>query len=436
MKDEVFGDIEWTGDEWTTSVHVPQLQGFGDLVPLTEKERGDLPPAGKFTLTIDMGGVRRRPSDAQRAAWQKILARGKDACDDALDAMVAEYRLQRPMRAQYWKTLRGAKMLDQSLPAEVNRSVMKQLVTPLWFGVHAPDPTHGTVDVYLTLLATWWSEAINVYFRDGRATEVTALGYMHNRKLPWIEVPGFGILRRRAKARGGPWLAEATIAGFRDFAAIAVDRSTWDESYTRAKDPMSDLPWGASRGWVNVFVYTQDGEPPTARQAALFETVRDGRNAGPIAAGVIDALFDFYRQTLTDRRQTFLGQPRRSAPFGVKGFADLFGSLLARGDQQSPQSIAAAFEDFLDTSPARDLSKSQRRSLLDKLFPRLTEAAGLRSITELSEINIFPDLGPGRSIPIGFTFQGTWTGGKGVGLRWNDGKVEEVGQGETARPTT
>lgn len=425
--DVIFGDIDWTGGDWTTHVTIPQLRGYGARKQLTKEDVDELGPEGKFKLTIDTGGIRKRPTEPQRIAWMTILKRKNAIWDDVLDALVCEYRLQRATRACYWKTLRGNTSLGKSLPAIVDREVMRQLVRPLWFGIHAPDKVTGTVDCYLSLLATWWSEGVNVYIRDGRVLEVTPLGSMHNRKLPCIVTSVFGTLRRQSTVSKKPWIGEAMLATFRPFAAIAVDRSVWDEAYTRRITPESDLPWEVARGGCSLWVYADSGKQPTAKQAATFEAFRSSQKLN--GSSIIDAVFEYYQQTFRERRIGYLsrGDPSPPDPVSDTKNAKKYGKGALR------QAIGVFFETLLDTAPAHKLSRARRRALQDHVIPKIENRNRLGTITELVDVNIFPDKGA-KSGSIGFVFAGPWIGDIGLGLRWRKGEVGEIGSKQVAIP--
>src|SRR5437588_11603932 len=102
QKDDVFGNIEWTGENWMASASAPYFRGFGERLDLTEEDREALGPEGKLEVTIETPGeTRKRPTEPQRSAWKKILERKDAIWDEVLDALVAEYQLQHPMRAAY-----------------------------------------------------------------------------------------------------------------------------------------------------------------------------------------------------------------------------------------------------------------------------------------------------------------------------------------------
>jgi hypothetical protein len=375
-KDKVLGNIKWSDEEWTGTVSLPYFRGAGERVALTEDDRMGVPPAEAIPLTVQTGGRRREPDGAQRAAWQSIAGRGDAVWDEAMDVLVAEYQGQRPNRVRYWKVVNDPKLLARSMPEQVDRATMRQMVLPLQCTINEPDKEHKTVDVYVTMLATWWSEALCVYARDGRVTEVSPLGFFMNRRLPWTDMAALGTLRRRPGKRS-QWVGEVRLEPFEGFAAVAVDRSTWDESYQRSDPATSDLPWDPARGWGTLFVSAPAGKPPTERQSAAYEAFV--KRQDEYAAGILQAVFDHYRQTATQRRKAYRGPDPNAA------------------------------------------------------VPELKDAKGLRDVTELKEIDVFPDEGSGP-VTLGFVFRGSWTGTDGIGLLWRDGKVEQIGDAKIAVP--
>ena len=375
-KDELFGAIKWAEDgidAWSAPTAQPYFRGAGSRIYLTDDDREALPPDGHVLLRIETGGKRRPPPEPQRAAWKRILERGDHLWDEAMDALIAEYQRQRPNRARYWKVVNDQRLLSRSLPETADRQTMRQMILPTTCTVQDPDEERGTLDVYLTAAATWWSESLSVYIRDGRVTEVTALGSFMNRKLPRVETEAFGTLRRRPKAKRQPWWGEVTLQRFRSFAAVAVDRSNWDESYTRSDAATSDLPWDVARGSANLGVYTTPGEPPTMAQAAAFRAFMKGQDA------------------------------------------------------YAAQTIQAIFEHYVREAPAL------RRKHGNARVPNLKDAAGLADLIELTEVSVYPEE-PGTSVPIGLAFRGTWTGDAGLGACWRDGKLEQFGDASTVTP--
>jgi hypothetical protein len=375
VKDADFGPIEWTGSRWTALLSAPYFKGSGARKELTDADRAHLPPSGQFPLQIDTNKVRKPPDAAQRAAWRTITGRGDAIWEEALEAMVAEYRRQRALRERYWHVVNNPVMLAKSMPAEVDAATMRELILPHSLTIQEADTARGDADCYLTALATW-SEPVNAYIRDGQVTEITPMGFFMNRQLPWIDTQAFGKLRRVPR-NATPWYGEIQLAPFKSFAAIAVNRATWDRSYKRRGEATSDLPWDVARGFTNLFVFAPEDQQPSSEQVRVFTEFVG--NIDDNAAVILDALIEFYRRVAPERRREFK---------------------------------------HIDPQVA---------------IPNLKSAKDLADITELSRVNLFPEIAP-TPIAMGFVFRGSWTDTNGIGLRWRDGKVEEVGAPSVAHP--
>lgn len=374
--DEVFGKIEWSESRWESATAISYFRGSGERLGLSPAARASLGPGDQFPLKIAVGEVRRRPDELQRVAWRKVSDRGDALWEEAVDALVAEYLRQRPVRVRYWNVVNSPKLLERAMPAEADRSTMRQMIVPQWCTLEWPDAEHRTVDLFLVLLVTWFNEPINVYVRDGRVTEIVPMGYFMNRRMPWIDTEAFGTLRRDPDDPS-PWSGEIELGPFRLFAAVAVDRSTWDEQHGRSAD-RSDLPFDVAHGWAELFVHGPANTPPSERQSTTFrQFIRDLES---VAARVIQAIFAYYREVSGARRAAYRG-------------------------------------------PHPELA-----------VPALDDAGGLRDVTELKRVNVFPEE-DAKQVAIGFIFRGSWTGSDGIGVRWRDGKVEQVGHPDVANPT-
>lgn len=373
VKDAVFGPIEWGESAWDTTTSLPYFRVSGEKVHMPDEERDKLPPADRLPLKIETGGVRKKPSKAQQAAWRTILGRGDAVWDEAMDAAITEYQRQRPKRARYWQVVNDPEMLSQSLPANADRSTMRQLLAPVWCKVHPEDEEHSSVDCLIAFLASWWSEGVNIYMRDGHATSVAPVGATNYMKLPWIDAGPFGKLRRRKRT---PWYGTVELEPFTSFGAVAVDRSTWDEGYGRSDPATSDLPWEVARGSSQLSIYSPPNAKPSPGQVAAFEEFLKGRDN--YTATVVDALIELYKRLLPARRPLYTGKNPEAA------------------------------------------------------FPPVNDESGLREVTELQELFVFPDAG--GPVAIGFNFRGPWTGNDGVGVRWRDGRLEAVGHPNVADP--
>jgi len=376
VTDKVLGKLEWNDDHWETTASLEYFRGSGERLPLSEEDRAKLKPVDGLDLYVQSGDKRRTPDERQRAAWKKIVKRGEALWDEVLDALVAEYKRQRPLRVRYWKASGDSKLLARILPARIDRATMKKMVTPFWCTLEWPEPNEGAVDFSVTFDVTWYSECVNVYIRDGQVTDVTAAGSVHYRRRPAFQSKQFGTIRRDQNS-AMPWCGTMEIEPYNTWAAVEVDRQHWDSDHT--PDVRSSLPFRAER--TEVFIYSPRNKPPTPRQEAAF---REATSA-PATREVIGALFEHYRQVADERRKTY----------------------------QGPNGNAAV--------------------------PRLKCPDGLCDVTELHRLHIFPDDGPGP-IAVGFEFHGSWTGcegflgNDGCGIRWRDGKIERIGDPRLADP--
>ena len=342
-------------------------------MPLPPEERNDLPAVDKLRLSIETIKQKQKlPTAAQQAAWHSIVQRGDSIWDEGMDAAIAEYQRQRPKRARYWRVVNDPQLLLQSMPENVDRATMKQMLVPLWATVHPEDAAHKTVDCCVIFLSSWFSDGVRIYFRDGKVTEVVPTGWL-NRTMPWIEHAPFGTLRRQP-GKSAPWYGKIQLEPFKSFAAIAADRSKWDGRHGRNDHAISDLPWDVALGQALLSVYAPPDVLPSDRQTStLREFLSDvDKNSNVI----IEALFKCYR------RLAFIQRNKGPIP--------------------------------------------------EDLFPPLTDPSGLRDLTELIELYVFPDTG--ESIALGFQFRGTWTGKEEIGLRWRDGKIEDFGEANVADP--
>jgi len=396
QNDEVFGRIEWSEGKWKGKVSIPYLRACGGRVPMSEEELKGMPPMGTMELTIETAGEKRtKPTDAQKAAWKKITASGDAVWDRAMDALIAEYLLQRPRRARYWKVVRGERDLDEKLPAEVDRELMKQLIWPLSCRVHAENKEHGTVDSFVTFMATWFT-MINVYLRDGQVLEVMTMEAWLSRRGPWMEHPVFKTLRRRLRGKT-PWWGKINLEAFQPYAAaIAVDRSCWDTSYSHYDEPVSTLPWDVARGTTGITVYPGDKQPTPAQAAAFEEFVK---NQQAYATKSIDLILKFYKAKREALRKEYDGE-----------------------------TLSAMDRCFMVKKERRNASAA---------FPDLKEPEDLKDWIELDNIHVFPEEGS-KPVAIGLEFRAPWAGNAitngNIGLRWRDGKLEAIGRGKVAFP--
>jgi hypothetical protein len=383
MEDAVFGKIEWSSDAWHRSLDVPFFSGFGKSVDEGDNEgeernegvrRGT---SGNLSLPveIDTNEVPKRPSRPQRDAFARMMNRRDRVWIEVMDALMAEYQRQRPKRLRYWKMLYGRRGINKSLPSVKDPAGLKPLVMPAGLYVKAATGEEAIVDIDLLFALAWFSEGAFVTIRDARAVEVSGLPSWLSHSWPErISHPIFGLLRR--PERGPSWLGTAGAGPFAEWAAISVNRTTWDENASE-RTPGSNLDWPIARGDCFVRVHVKGDKGPSTRQATAFEAFKKSENVEGKA--IRQALFDYYQANLKASKSAYRGPN------------------------------------------------------VQRAVPKIENADDLSDITELYLLHVFPDQGE-HPLAIGLIFRGAWTGQVGIGIRWREGRIEEIGKSVVATP--
>lgn len=371
MRDPVFGELSWN-EPWEGTTSLPSFRGYGRYVDGASDELVEALPLQVATRT----GTRKPVQKEQQDAYRSLLERGNEAGSDAMDALAQEYRLQRPKRLRYWRSRYGSEGLDQRLPDIQSAADLKPTVFPTMVVVQ-PSPAEGTAaEVDLVLAMSWYAEAAFVTFRDGRVAGLTEFPAWLSRLWERMDHPVFGPLRRQ-NAKATSWVGRCAYRPFQDFAAITVERAAWEETATERATPDSNLEWAMARGDSFLRVHVKPGKPPADAQAAAFAAFLQHQDStGP---AVLDALFTHY------------------------------------------------------ASHADALRRKYRGPHPDKAVPELTEPAGLRDITDLRQVHLWPGASE-ADVAIGLVFLGPWTGPEAVGIRLRAAAVEAVGDKSVAVP--
>jgi hypothetical protein len=265
---------------------------------------------------------------------------------------------------------------------------MKKLVLPVEIHIwslkgRAEPPTIGVA--FAGSLVD--ENGVGVLIRDGKVAEVVQGGAVFGlgaRTRKFLDHPVLGQLRFIGADQ--PWMGMTPCEPFADYAAIADVRAEHSRRRsTKLKDtPYLALDWDFARREFTLEVYTTGGTPPTQQHARALETMRTDQPRGP--AVVLDALFDHYRANLERRRRDYRGKHR------------------------------------------------------DEVLPDLESAEGLRELIELKTVTILPSRGKGGAA-VGLVFTTAWVSDvfgldfeEEIGVRWRDGKVEEIGGREVAEP--
>jgi len=384
MKDEFFKKLEWDDEWWKTSVEIPFFREIGARFDENSEEvirgatahgaQGAVRPNPPIPLTIHTGGERRRPTAGQIEAWRRLCDRGEHVWRECITRLRPEYELQRPARIRWWTATYGAAGIDDVLPEVKDDATFASLMAPIYIRILEPAPKSAVVDIGVTFSCTWYTDNCGSLIRNGEVVEVGNSSVAAPMIVPVQERtahPFFGALRRMQK--GGPWIAEVRIEPFLDFAAIAATRAAY------ARDPAnvrkrSDLGWSFARGEFPVLIYADPGVFTLDQAAATLAEFQSDVVAN--ANAVLQAILAHYRQTRDERRRA---------------------------------------------DPGPDV---------DARFPEIASIEDLRNLIELIAINLFAGANEPVGI-IGFEFIGF---GKGVGVRWRNGAIEEVGLAKIVRP--
>lgn len=376
MQDPFFGKIELYYNRWKGAIRVPFFAGFGrSFENLDENAADHISTIEKNGLPIEIETKRGRPSKLQRDAFAQITRRRDKLWTEVMDALTAEYQKQRPKRLRYWKNLYGMRGIKKSLPPVKKSSELKPLLMPIDLHVKAAGKAQTEIDIDILFALTWFSDGAFVTIREGRVFEVNggASWLTHTWPLRMIH-PVFGILRRPLHVPS--WLGIAGAGPFADWAAVSIDRAIWDESATE-RELDSNLNWQVARGGCFVRVYVDEKKGPSTTQTAAHQAFR--KNEDVAGKAIQEALFDYYQANLKASREAYTGK------------------------------------------------------YVQRAIPKIKKPDDLKNITELELLNVFPDAGE-HPLATGLIFKGAWTGPTGVGVRWSEGRIEEIGNSDVATP--
>jgi hypothetical protein len=383
MKEKLFDKLEWTDFEWQTSVEIPFFRSVGARFdkdspgirrgPTGASDSAAIQPNPPIPLTIDTGEKRRPPTKGQEEAWRRLIG-ADQVWQECITRFRAEYKLQRPARVRWWRAAYGEAGID-GLPEVADDASFASLIVPIHVRVQESTDKCAVADVGVIFACTWYKEGCGVLIRDGRVVEVGG---------PWVALPKgapvrarivhptLGTLRRLFTARN-PWVGQVRIRPFLDFACIAGDRAAFARD--PAKAPLrSDLDWDFARGTFSASVHDVPGGFTLNDAAATLATFQSDEAANTQA--VLQAILAHYTQTRDEQRQAYRG----------------------------PDAEAK--------------------------MPDVSGVEGLRDVIQLSSIEVFAEPGA-HGGTLGLVFSGL---GKGVGVRWRNGAVEEVGLPKVGRP--
>jgi Domain of unknown function (DUF6985) len=296
-----------------------------------------------------------------------------------MERLLIAYRRQRPLRVYWWERMYGADdpILAEALPEISSVEELKALVRPLEFRVNdlrrnQPPPSN----VGIRFDAAW--------DRPGgfgvllRADQIVAMGppglaegLADGRLLddPEVDVPPFG----RMTCHGGQ-----QYTGLVHFEPLARFRDLAEERETFAQQRQHEFlrpapPWDFVGGDFELNVYSAEDGTPHREQLAAFEAfMADPQRT---ADQILAAILDYYRSVFESYREAY-------------------------GDSEEAE----------------------------RLVPQTDSVEGLRDLITFQSMTIDPpddDDGQPSQIKLGFAC--SWEQEHGLGVRWRDGKIEEVG---------
>ena len=436
-------------DEWEGAVAIPYFQGFGQDIPKVAQDPSEPPSPfgdddedddveddaedpsdwdvlfrkGKFEIQVaTRGEARVRPTDEQRRAWRTVLDRGDAVWDELMDAVVEEYRRQRPVRVRWWRAVFGDHALDRMLPDVKDAKSMRRLVRPVGVLVQpVKEKSAQTPDVLVQFIASWHDPAFSVFLRDGRVADIANYTLRERDEDPiFLDHPAIGRLVWSDVSR--TWLGDTPYEPFRDYCNVADWRTNFRRNRARFKNPELPLEWPFVQGRFVVEVFPKDVEPPTVNQAKALEAFRAG--GGRNAKAVLEALLPHYNAYLADRRA--------NPPPTLSGSSNPFLELMKIMQTGGESAAADATSGFMKDSVERLRTGNVSPPPVADVHPEFKSIDELNDALKLEAINVFPDDGRGGSPPLGFKFYGVADGVFGV--RWRDGKVEAAGEDTVAEP--
>ena len=316
------------------------------------------------------------PTDEQRAAWKQFRDGGAAIVERVVAEMAAVYRRQHAERVRWWDRIYGDPS-DVALPALDDDADVRSLVRPAEFRVHPADAEGVAIGIQFE--CTWDRRGFGVRLRDG---ECVAMGPEDVALKPpklrtTIRVPPFGELWRE---RYGGWLSRYRTEYIRGECSAAEWRSFFNK-YPEHRHLQRDVPgWTVIDGDYSLSVNVDDwraeaAPPPTAKQCEAW------------------AAF-----TADDRRT---------------------GEQVYRAIFVHWNSIRDEFVEGMDEEEA------------DATLPLLTSLDGVNELFELQDVTVQSEREAGGQTPaIILVF--AWEDEHGMGVRWREGKVEYVGDPDTA----
>jgi hypothetical protein len=359
------------------SAHVRELSESAHDPDPFEPEK--LFPKGRFKVVVRAKG-KEPPADAQRRAWTDLLAHGDAVFDNLMTRVLPAYQAQRAARVEWWTRTYGADdpQLPASLPDATTVATLMKIIRPYEFRVHTPDDPNQSPAIGIHFDASWdRGDGFGVLLRDRQIVRIghkdVALKDPDN--VEAIDHPVFGRLTPSGTYE---WEGRLRFEPFRAFHDVADPRLT-HRQMNHLDLPRSGVSWSFASGEFDLEIHTDGGTEPTAAQADAFrQFTADPQRTADL---VLNAILAYYKDVYPSYRESFQGD----------------------GDNDE----------------------------FDAIMPKATSVDDLRELITFTRVLVQPDDGD-EPVALGLNFHCSWEEEHGLGVRWRNGKVEEVGYADVA----
>lgn len=287
---------------------------------------------GLVTVQVEAKSARSKPSDAQRKAWEALLARGDAIWDELLKESFEIYKRQMPARRKWWQTIYGDYLLEKKFPKVKSIKEFSRLVRPFGFQVkQSIDKKDPSAEITLRVLATWEVDGLGVIIHDGKIVEfaqVIEIMGPSKANLETIKHPMFGHLRRIAsddameyigeweisgdgelgfenarRVTTRPWKGFVTFDPLLEYSMVSDMRAQYAHDRGNAEYPASRMAWEFANGEFEIRVYAANGEKPSKEQADAWTNFKKGEKK--FAAEMIESIFQQYQETCAVKRDNY-----------------------------------------------------------------------------------------------------------------------------------
>ncbi len=414
VEDPVFGTLMYDRGSWVTGVAEPGFATWGESLDEIFKDEGsvkDDPVARLEAIKGQMGGefaqsallqrmleiareqqslgvlfepeVLRRagcvklvvngagPLDGQRRAWAAFRDKGEALAEEVAARLLQVYQEQRPERLRWWKAV-YSEPPDTVLPEIASTADMRRIMRPREIrlvGDH--EGTEATVAIPFSTL--WSNEDLEVLVRDGIIESVQPAGFLGRKPRKSIDAQPFGTLYR---GRPETWNGSFHTDHLRGHASAWHERYRFNNSAeARAGWYRPVPPWSVITGNVSLEIIDPSGQGPSPAQAEAF--IR------------------------------FNADPEQTAWMILAGIL-----VMYRSNRHL----------WIDGLDEEEIAQD---------WPDLEAPQELLEIITLQNVCVGPaEDDDSASVKVCLTFG--WEDEHGIGVRWRNGQVEEVGDGDTA----